>query len=487
MKAIRTKIKAYLLLFSLIGFACTDLQEIPKSELEIDGYFTNEETLERAIVPAYSVLKSYIWSYWNCSELTTDEVQVTNYHTGDLYQLDLHLFEGESRNTEDLWNDLNQGVQACDKALFIFENLKNPSPKTSQYIAEARAMRAFYYYLLMDTFGNVSVAEKQQFSAQKTRKELFDFCENELKTVLKQLPTDAVYGRMNQSIAKVILAKIYLNAGVYTKNPKWNECLETCDAIIQEGKYSLDPDFFNNFKLQNENSKEAIWAIGFSSKIDTGWPGMNFSARTLSYGQAQNAWGIFATSAELYDSFAEKDYRKSVFLEGVQPKILTWPLRSTAKDTLQNYGNPLIFKKDFKAAQPYPNNGVRVIKYQPDQANATQQDNDFIIFRLADIMLMKAEALFQLNRKTEALAMLNVVRNRAGMPNLKEITIKSIEEERCFELYWEGFRRQDMIRFGTFLLPYSNKENPTEKHKVLFSIPKAAMQANPNLKQNEGY
>jgi hypothetical protein len=218
--------------------------------------------------------------------------------------------------------------------------------------------------------------------------------------------------------------------------------------------------------------------------------------RTLHYNQLPaSPWSGFCTIAEVYDNFDEKDPRRQALWEGQQYLPLTWPKTATSGKLLQDRtGRPLIFTKISPSSWGDESSGVRIVKYEPDiQAPGGQGENDYLIFRLADVLLSKAEAQFRLGQKSEALQVVNQVRRRAYQndktADLQTLTLKDIYNERGFELYWEGFRRQDMIRFDTFWNAYSNKPD-TRKDKaktILMPIPTSALAQNPNLRQNVGY
>jgi starch-binding outer membrane protein, SusD/RagB family len=212
--------------------------------------------------------------------------------------------------------------------------------------------------------------------------------------------------------------------------------------------------------------------------------------RTLHYNQvAASPWNGFCVIAEVYDAFDAKDPRRSIMWEGQQYSDLGWPAKATTGTALKDRpGSPLAFTKDAPMVNANEVNGIRVPKYQPDAtAPGGQGENDFLILRLADIMLVKAEALVQQGKAADALPVLNKVRTRGGMPALAAVTLNDVFKERSFEMLWEGVRRQDQIRFGKFLDAYTNKTSKSDPKYLLFPIPTNALASNPNLKQNPGY
>ena len=482
--------KASIISLILLSFSCTDLQETPLSEQQIKSYYSNEETFLSAIVPAYSKLRNYTWAYWNLVQVSSNETAITGQHVFDFYRgFFSHNFNPRDEEIEICWNWLYEGISECNNTLYVYNQLDK---KPSKFIAEARLLRAFYYYILMDTFGNVPIITKYPVPddvRQITRKELFSFCEKEIFESLNDLPDSGLntYGRVDKDVAYTILAKLYLNAEVYTGQSKWQECINALDKVKTR---TLPVDYFDNFKIHNETSKEIIFPIVFSSKIDLGFPNSNFYMRTLHYNQmAASPWNGFCTTAELYDSFEEKDYRKSVLWEGVQYSELRWPAKNTKGVPLTDRpGSSLSFKKHISLTNNSESDGIRVPKYEPDvNAPAGQAENDYVIFRYSDVLLMKAEALFRLGKSSEALIYINQVRERAKIKPIQTLKLNDIFTERQHELFWEAFARQDLIRFGLFNEPNSLRTKKSESYKTLFPIPQSALTQNLNFKQNVGY
>ncbi len=478
--------------------ACTDLVEKPFSEATAENYFVNAASFEAALVPAYASLRNYIWNYWNLSEHTSDELQgpTRGGDWGDGGQW-VRMNNQELLPNEgligDLWGDLFTGVSRCNNAIATFSGAPDSVKEKALFIAEAKALRAFYYYLLVDTFGNVPIVTVAQSDPlnppkQSSRAEVFAFVESELKASLSGLSEAPPYGRFSKQAANAILAKLYLNAEVWTGTARNADAIAAADAVISSGKYSLG-GYFDNFKIANEGSTESILVAAFSSTKDLGFPNNNFYMRTLHYNQIPaSPWNGFTTIAEVYDSFNPADPRRQVMWIGQQYKDLTWPAVNTTGTPLNDRtGKPLAFTKNCPITGADESNGIRVPKYQPDvAAPGGQAENDFIIMRLADIMLVKAEALARSNNAAAALPIVNAIRNRAGVAPLAAITLDDVYKERTFEMFWEGVRRQDQIRFGKFTAAWTNKAATADKIK-LFPIPTNQLANNPNLKQNPGY
>jgi starch-binding outer membrane protein, SusD/RagB family len=484
-----------LIALCLLCLACTDLQEINPSIAVPDQYFTTKETVAQNIIQAYTPLRKYIWNYWLLSEVSSDEATIMSQEGfSEEKAINFHIFDANNQTFENLWTENYMAIGSCNNAIYQLTLFPGFEAEKKLQIAEARFLRAFYHYLMLDNFGNIPIIENlnQSFQKEKQAKseEVFAFITKEIKAIIADLPVDAEYGRINQSLAETFLVKMYLNAGVYAKKEMWNESILACDKVINSGKYRLEGNYYDNFKIQNETSKEIIFPIGFSSKIDLGWPNMNHYMLSLHYTQLPAApWNSFATIADVYDSFSDEDIRKQAIWEGEQYSVLQWPKKSTTGLKIMNrIGRPLYFSKMVYATGNSEDAGARVVKYEPDiQASAGQAENDFVIFRYADVLLSKAEALLRLNRNSEALPLINTIRKRAGLDELKIISLEIIEKERLREFYWEGLRRQDMIRFGSFLGTYTNKSFQSEAYKTQFPIPANQLMINKNLVQNAGY
>jgi starch-binding outer membrane protein, SusD/RagB family len=480
--------------FSLIG--CTDLKEKPISEATPEQFFVNNASVEGVAIPAYSSLHKYIWNYWNINEVTTDEIQSRWHEEGYYIRLNSHNFNTGDPFFYDLWTDCFEGVKNCDDALELLQYASKNVTIAPQLRAEVRTLRAFYYYLLLDTFGNVPLLSKfEKYPNQLSRKQLFEYCEKELKESLPALPKVAPVGKVTSGVALSILNKLYLNAEIYTGTARWEDCISTANEIINSNVYQLENNYYDNFKLENSDCKEAIFTIQFSRKIDLGWPNMNFYMRSLHYNQmSASPWNGFCTIAEVYDTFDSTDTRRDALWEGPQFLPLRWPKAQTEGIAIKDRpGNQLVFTKSVNLTGQTEFEGIRVVKYEPDPlAPAGQGENDYLIFRFSDILLSKAESLFRLGRANEALESINLIRKRAFNDqnhSLKSLTLKDIYDERTRELYWEGHRRQDMIRFDTFWDKYTNKNDTRSQKKrtIIFPIPLDAMVQNPNLKQNPFY
>jgi hypothetical protein len=333
--------------------------------------------------------------------------------------------------------------------------------------------------------------------------------EKELKESLADLTPEVnqqTYGMVTKWFAEAILAKLYLNAEVFTGKSRWADCITACDAILKSNKYSLEPEFFTNFKIANENSKENIFVLPFdvNNNLNQFWLqiGTLHYASGLTFGLSGGGANGFCSPAAIYNLFDSTDYRRKMFLVGQQYIGQTqYVYEVLDSDLLQidpGVNLPLSFNPQintFSSTDPaFRMAGVRCAKWEFNKENGNMS-NDFAVYRLADIILMKAEAQFRNGDANAALATINQrisgisIRSRTGLPDfaLSEMNLNGLLAERGRELSWEGFRRNDLIRFGHFLDARIPEKAVSPKYKLLYPIPKSQLDKNPYLKQNPGY
>jgi starch-binding outer membrane protein, SusD/RagB family len=466
--------------------SCTDLTEPNYDTIEAKDFLKNDAQLAAALGPAYGGFEGITWNWFNTQEATTDEVIFPTrggdwFDNGDWLAYSRHTYTASHGPINGMWG-------------FIFENVSTINsliPKVStnkKAVDELRAIRAIYYYMALSSFGNVPIVTKEgEAAGTKSRSEVWAFIEKELLESIPSLPTAKVYSKMNQDVANMLLAKVYLNAKVHTGTAQWQKAYDTISKVV--GNYTLEGNQLFNFSLNNKGSKENIFAIPYSS-ISSGE--MNFQMRTLhyanqlTYGLGSSPWNGFCTMADFYNSFDDTDLRKKMWIVGQQYNAAGAKLKD-AKN--QDLAFTVDFDKDQMTDQDavYQIAGPRAQKYEIQTNNPRNgQDNDFVFFRLADAILMKAEAALWLGKDAEALAEVNKIRKRAGVADFTKLTTENLLAERGRELALECWRREDMIRFGTF----SNVRKfmkTTDKNKELFPIPQPRIDGNPLLKQNPGY
>jgi len=455
---------------------------------------------ENALAATYNFLGAYGDYYLPISNLSSDEAGIPGFGSNlssadDLTEMLKHEWTPENTLTNILWGDLYNAVNAANNGLALVTEIKETIP--ANRLAEARALRAFNYFLLLDIFGNVQAFKEDVLLGnvnvpQLTRAQVFDFIEAELLEIIPQMDETPKYGFMTKSVAQTLLAKLYLNASVYTGTPEWSACRDACAAIIGSGHYSLATDYFDLFATNNQSvgGNEIILASTESPAIHQSRLSVH-PAQVDTKNPSTNGFFNYAATPELVQSFdLINDRRGDALLRGVQTTSAGDVILDAAGDTVQ-------YDQDFRGGSQFLN-GYRVLKYEIDATKINYGDNDIVIFRYADVLLMQAEALNELDDLSGAIDLINDVRARSYDPAMplsvgdftKETLRTQILQERSQELFWEGWRRQDLIRHDAFCTQtWSQKEAPADdcQKRLLFPIPKEVLEINTNLVQNPGY
>ena len=501
---------------SLVLHGCTDLGEDTFGIVTPDQFYETDEQIISALAPVYSQFRALLWSYHNLSQVSSDETLVPTrgsdwFDGGRWLSIHRHTWDPGLSDLNGAWNDAYTGIARANGLLQILEESGNTDAALN---AEIRTLRAFYYFVLMDLFGNVPIVGDDEYvidsenpPVNENRSLVYQFVVSELTGVVSALPaqwTGLNQGRVTQGAANAMLATLYLNGNVFTKNSNEinvtgsNACspsdcqnaVAAADAVINSGMYSLLADFHGNFAVENAGSPEFVMEV---QHLNQPGLGMTFPMRALHYNQGTpSPWNGFATLAHIYDAFDNDDARKQIFLAGQAVNY------ETGEDVKNRQGEPLIFIPEIgDVTNATEGAGIRILKFPFDVNNAGgDMSNDYAWWRLSEMYLIKAEALNELNGPTqEVIDLINVVRERAFDPD-KPIVLSDypdktamrdrIMNERLFELTYEARRRQDLIRAGKFTAPWEYKER-LDGHLVLFPIPQTQLDANPNLTQNPGY
>jgi hypothetical protein len=515
----------------LIGQSCTDLTETPHDALTPENAFKTEQELLAGVAAVYAQLRATEWvGYITLQDLTTD-VSIVPTRGSDWYDngqwLDLHrqTYTANSAGTlafvTGVWNDNFSGIAKTNLMIEVIQESGLEPARKDTALAELRTLRAWYYYMLQDMFGGapplVTTTELKQHPSS-TRNELFQFIEQELIESAANLPVvrpAASYGRVTKGAANAILASLYLNAGVFSKNSgvshnSYNSCLgiqvaggkdaceaaiDAADEVINSGEYELADPWSDAFDHDNHTSKENIFVIVYTPEGTSGL-GINWPMRTLHYNQLSTGqgspWNGFATLAETYQQFEPTDERRGMWLAG---QAFSFQTGAAVNDRT---GNPLIFTPVIPDAnQANEAHGVRFNKFPPVPSAATGSGHpsDFPYFRLTEMYLIKAEALGELgqagNALTELLRVRNL-RNPGGTP-VAAYSRDAVLRERLLEFAGEGKRRSDLIRHGKFLQQWSTTmangkvDQSGKPHLILMPVPVTVLAANPSLQQNPGY
>ena len=498
-----TKISTFLL-FGVLGLfafsACTDLKPDEKDSIvssdATGGFVPGDPT--QLLISAYKDLGAFTDqnNIYALYDHTSDEMipptrGVDWGDNGVWRTLHQHTWDATHSAVLGSWNQLNLRAYKCNEIL-----ASNPS---AQQAAEAKFLRAFYRYHVMDLFGqmpNREVDEGVNVNPKVyTRSEAFDLIVKDLEEALPGLPATgpvATNSVATQAAANTLLARLYLNKAVYkATRPEgpyqfdaadMNKVIQYCDAVTAAG-YGLETEYFTNFSTGA--TKEVIFTSA------EGTP-QNRWFMTLHYNQNPSGWNGFTTLADFYHKFEDGDQRKGNYptpdgsnFSGIgRGFLIGQQYKDDASVLIDNRTQkPLVFTEDVPLSGAATDKGIRVIKYHP--ANAGQ----YIFFRYADVFLMKAEAIHRGGTdpggKT-ALQLVNELRQVRGASQLGAISDADLLDERGRELYWEAVRRIDQVRFGTFDDAWSYK-TVTDPTKMLSPIPSEALVSNPNLSQNAGY
>ena len=492
--------------------SCTDLDENLYDRLTIDDFKGDKSSLlaESFVNSAYATLRGYgastdegngVNCYPTCEyvfftiECASDEACIptrgTDWYDGGRYQqLQFHTWDAHNDGVTSVWRYNFVGISKINAVLSQVDQTELPEDAKIAAEAELRGLRAYYYYNLLDNFGNVPIMKDFNTSvlpANASRKEVFNFVESELLEVIDKLPSEIIYGRFTQNVAYTLLARLYLNAEVFTGEARWQDCLDACDKV---SGYALESVYKANFYIENEKSSEIIFAIQYDHTQGT--VGNYLASMSYHYNQkfAFDPNGIWQWSGNgicaqpgLYSSFNEADVRRNCLLIGQQ---------KSAKDgsnVLMDNGEPLNYTEEIENyTKALQNEGARLDKYEWSTQDQWERDNDWVLMRYAEILLMQAECNFRLGDAGNALSYINRVRARAGLDGLTNLTLELLDDEWKHEFVFEGLRRNTNIRFGTFFEPWWNKEaDAADHHTALFPIPQDELDKNPNLTQNRGY
>jgi len=517
MKKLQISLKIVLIatLLVITQQSCTKLDEPVYSELTGEKFFENPDNLIYAFGLAYTNLYGLVGHKFGMVGIDagTDLLVVPQrggdwFDGGEWQRLHKLTWTSSESYVARWWNIIFSGVNTCNRLIFQFESLENLD--VTPAVSELRALRALYYYWLLDLYGNVPIQTKFDVPADykpatNSRKEVYAFVENELQEAMPYLSKEtglAMYGRINYYTAQMILAKLYLNAEVYTGTPEWEKAIAACDTIINSGKYSLTANFFDNFQADASNSPEVLLGIPFDM-IDA--QGFEIHLFTLHYNLAakykfeESTWNGICAQEAFYKSFEDDDVRRNGLLEGFQYYDDGSPVLdpsyekfdpSHPTNPIDPDGEPLNLTPEINMLAPncLRQAGTRIAKFPFIEGSKRYTSNDFPVFRYADVLLMKAEALMRSGGDmSAALGLVNQVRARAGVAPFSELTYENLLAERGRELFAEGHRRSDMIRFGVYLNTRWEKEDVSPDYVTIWPIPLSQIQVNPNLIQNPGY
>lgn len=517
-----------LLGIGVLSVSSCEIKEEVEDELTQDVVFGADGGTTQLVAPVYASLRDLMKQdgVFGVNEHASDEMlgptRGQDWDDNGVWRV-LHTHNWDATNAfiQNSWNDLNRGISRANSALAVLLEAED-TPENARLIAETRTLRALYSFYVLDMFGQLPFRENDDTNFTEpgqvlTGQEAFNYIETELQESIPDLGNEGevTYGRMTKGAANTLLAVLNLNHATYlgAEDPaRYEDVITYTDAVISSGNYSLADDYFSIFDNDNTATRgagEAIIVSEFTNSEDLAVANQLFNNMTLHYnqrwGNGFSAWNGFTTIADFYNRFDESDARfldttrpvngiNRGFLRGQQTNgegqfILERGGESFLVDDLADADVPgLNYTLDVDLTGNTESNGVRVIKYEPDASSPIQNraNYDYIIYRLADVYLMRAEANYRTGDNGAALADINIVRQARGVNNVSTVDDDVILNERGYELYWEGHRRRDLIRFGRFGETWNLKEQSPE-FRQLFPIPQNSIDSDPNLKQNPGY
>lgn len=470
---------------------------------------------------------------YDFNTLTTDEAMIPvrggDWFDGGFWQeLYLHTWGANNPSIQAVWEYLYKVVILCNRSIEVLE--KNQSrfeaDKINAYLAEVRAFRAVYYYYLLDLFGRVPITTSSTIPLkeikQRERHEVFEFVVSELTAVAPILSTHKsaefgeYYGRITQPVVYFVLAKLYLNAEVYTDSDwtqgnrpngslmqftinnasynAWEATIYYCDLISYLG-YRLSDKYEDNFEVYNESSVENIFTIPMDKRSYTNQ--MQYLFRSLHYNHAaalgmagENGTSATVDALKIYGYGTDQEdprFHKNYYA-GIMYDLNGTVIKTDLGKVLEYL--PWEIQLDLSDSPHQKMAGARMKKYVIDKTNIKDGkliDNDIVLFRYADVLLMKAEAKVRKGEVGDE--ELNAVRGRVDAPD-RRATLDNILDERLLELAWEGWRRQDLIRFDKYHQAYDQRpqlSGEKNRYTTVFPIPYNVLELNRNMSQNKGY
>lgn len=442
---------------------------------------------------------NYLRQYWNCQVLTTDEAVIA-WNDATIKDFHWHTWTPTDVFISAMYSRIMYTVAICNE--FIRASAGNADPEIQRFNAEARFIRALAYYHALDLFGNppfVTEADRPGsfFPRQISRSDLFNYIESELADIEDKVGNPRFeYGRADKGAVWMLQAKLYLNAEVYINTPKYTQCITALNKLFASGAYSLATQYRHNFVADNHTSPELILAFNHDGQRTQTYGGTVYlihasiggSMNSMAIFGVQNPWGGLRTTKAFVNKFSDisgdTDTRAMFYTDGQSLEI------NDIGVFTDGYGITKFRNRTLDGNLP------------PDP-HPDFVDTDYPMFRLADAYLMYAEAVLRGGAGgslSQALTYVNLIRQRAygdtsGNITPAQLNLDFILDERSRELYWEGHRRTDLIRFGKFtggayLWPWKGnvKEGTaTPAFRDLFPIPATDLAANPTLVQNPGY
>lgn len=520
---------------------CTKLKDTSYNQI-IASEFTPSSSDLAALAGAAYVDWRGLLLQWNtlyrAQEVSADQMltpaRPNGWVDGGVYRrIHEHKWTTDDDIVINIWTRAYQGITNCNRIIYQTRSGAIPvDPKdTTALIAEMKLLRASYYWVLIDCYGNVPVVDRFDvpegyLPPQSTRKQVYDFIVNDLVTNIPLVSKDnnkVTYGKFNKWAGLALLAKMYLNAEVYTGTAEWDKCKAVCDTIMNSGLFVLESNQKNVFITENENSKEIIFALPFDSKYVNEWNSFDVHMQTLqpenqaTYNLQASPWGGVCAVPQFINTFDTLDSRyQDNYIKGQQFTAAG----DTIYGTMGAYtGKPLSYRNYLPGVDRSDEvDGFRLGKFEIAMNATNRLSNDWPLFRYADVLMMKAESLLRDGDANGAAVIVSQVRERNFRSNPEKAVVTGADllkgssydyglrnhltttteggadikfgrflDELGWEFCQEARRRTDMIRFGAFTKKSWLSHSPNGAYRALYPIPRTEIAKNGNLTQNTGY
>lgn len=533
--------KGVIVAIALSLSGCTELEDRNYSTFVTEEFQPTADDVAALLGSAYTPWREtlLLWNgVWRSQEVSADEIVIpgrpNGWVDGGIYKrIHQHNWFVEEDNVAQGWGRTYRGITLCNQLIYQIQTGYIPMDEAAatKTMAELKVLRASYYYIIMDMYGKAALSTEFNvpegyLPPEASRTEVYNFVVSEITSnidLLDETSGGAYYGRFNKWAAYTLLAKVYLNAQVYTGTARWAECQAACQAVIDSGRYSLAANQKSVFATENQGSPEIIFGLAIDSKYTTEWNQFDIHMQTLqprnqeTYNLSQTPWGGMCAVPQFIATFHPDDSRLTEnYIFGQQYNSGGQPLNCS----MGAYnGQPLAYINEVPSVDASEEiHGYRFGKFEIGSGSTNILDNDYPLFRYADILMMKAEALLRQGQADAAAVLVTQVRQRAFATNpaaavvtgaqlqegssydygLRDTNATTHEggadiqygrflDELAWEFNQEGRRRQDMIRFGAFTTKSWFSHAASAPYRQVYPIPTGALQTNGNLSQNTGY
>ena len=497
---------------ALILTSCTDLSETLYDGIPGSKFPENATQTANIGVGAYDPLKELMdyGGWWFCQELTTDEMVGPTRNTdwddnGKWRALQLHTWTYETEAVVGMWERYYRGISECNKTIEQFDTTATATATAREAsknaIAKFLTLRDFYYWLLIDNYGDVpyetAFANAIAKPFKTKRAVVYAKIVNDLTWAIPRLSRTSVHYTVSKGMAQMTLARLYLNSKVYTGTDNSAKAIPILEDLITNGGYTLATNVKDPFLEKNDACVENIFTAYYDgTENKNGKPEFNLHMRTLGYQSnltfkmTVGPWNGFATLENHFLSYTASDKRKDAyFLYGPQKTFEGTALLDAETSNVWDFTPAIPALKISESAgftkSQVRHSGVRVQKYEIAVGTGQSMANDYVFFRLTDAYLMLAEIYANQNNSAKVQEYLDPIRTRAGLGSPVAYNLDAVKVERKMEMFYEGTRRQDMIRWGIFNNGWDCawKTQISTTDNSLFPIPKKQLDANSNLNE----